>query len=192
MTMKTVVLIGDSIRMGYQNSARRELAGVARVWAPKENGGTSANVLAHLGPWVIDRKPDLVHINCGLHDLKKEFGDRQSNVPLRAYRRNVQAILEAIRARTRAVVIWAATTPVNERRHHAHKPFDRFETDVRRYNRHAAAVARKMGIPVNDLFAVVRKAGRDKILLPDGVHFTPRGYALLGKAVARCIRKHLK
>jgi lysophospholipase L1-like esterase len=189
--MKKVVLIGDSIRMGYQKTVRRELQGVARVRVPRENGGPSDRVLANLEKWVIAQKPDLVHINCGLHDLKKEFSDRKSAVPLGSYRKNVREILSRIRSGTRARVIWAATTPVNEEWHHKNKPFDRFEADVAAYNKAANAIAKDLGVPVDDLFAVVRKAGRDKLLLPDGVHFKPEGYELLGKAVAALIRRHL-
>ena len=189
--MKKVVLIGDSIRMGYQETVRRELRGHAVVRVPRKNGGTSANVLAHLDKWVFAHKPALVHVNCGLHDLKKDFGARESETPLPAYRKNVEAILKTIRARTDAVIVWRTTTPVNEDWHHKNKGFDRFEADVDRYNRAATAVAKKLKIPVDDLYAVVKKAGRDKILVPDGVHYTREGYRILGKAVAARIRKHL-
>ena len=47
-----IVLIGDSIRMGYQDHVASELAGRAEVWVPEENGGDSRNVLAHLDQWV--------------------------------------------------------------------------------------------------------------------------------------------
>ena len=51
--MKKVILVGDSIRMGYQASVVKELEGVAEVWGPEQNGGNSANILAHLDEWVI-------------------------------------------------------------------------------------------------------------------------------------------
>jgi len=35
------------------------------------------------------------------------------------------------------------------------------------------------------------QAGADSYLSPDGVHFSDAGYALLGKAVADVIRRHL-
>jgi lysophospholipase L1-like esterase len=80
---------------------------------------------------------------------------------------------------------------VNEVWHHARKPFDRFEADVRAYNAVAVGVARELGVPVNDLFARVMEAGRDPWLLPDGVHFTDAGYRRLGQAVAAKIARHL-
>ena len=84
MAKNKVILIGDSIRMGYQEFARAECAGTTDVWAPAENGGTSRNVLAHLDEWVISRRPDVVHVNCGLHDIRREFGAEPA-VPLAEY-----------------------------------------------------------------------------------------------------------
>ena len=72
--MKKLVLVGDSIRMGYQAYVRRELSGLSDVWAPEQNGGNSANVQKNLDAWIISRAADVVHINCGLHDLKRDFG----------------------------------------------------------------------------------------------------------------------
>ena len=187
--MKRIVLVGDSIRMGYQETVRAELAGWADVWGPDQNGGTSENVLSHLGEWVLARCPNVLHINCGLHDLRKEFGQNTAAVPLSAYTDNVRTILTRVKTKTDAIVVWALTTPVNQEWHNKNKPFDRYEKDVATYNTVAAGIAQELGIVVNDLFATVIAAGRDEILLPDGVHFRPEGYALLGKSVAACIKK---
>ena len=37
--MQQLILIGDSIRMGYQADVIRELAEYANIWAPTQNGG---------------------------------------------------------------------------------------------------------------------------------------------------------
>ena len=140
---------------------------------------------------MIARAPDLIHLNCGLHDLKQEFGATTHQVPLDEYAANVRTILTRLQRETRAQVIWATTTLVNEAWHHANKEFDRFETDVRAYNSRATQIARELNIPINDLNAVVTQFGRDKILLPDGVHFSDEGYVLLGKRVADCVRRYL-
>jgi len=186
--MKTIVLIGDSIRMGYQEAVRTKLADWADVWGPEQNGGTSKNVLTHLDEWALTRHPDVLHINCGLHDLRKEFGQDSAAVPLSRYSENVRTILTRVTIETEATVIWALTTPVNQEWHHKNKGFDRWETDVVAYNAVAVDIARELGIVVNDLFAAVTSAGRDDHLLPDGVHFKPEGYALIGRNVADCIR----
>ncbi len=190
MTAK-VVLIGDSIRLGYQETVRRELTGLAEVWAPEENGETSRNVLAHLPEWVLSQGPTMVHLNCGLHDVKRAPDTNALLVPLEEYRANVRQLLEQVRQGTPATVIWATTTPVNEAWHQAQKSFARFNADIRAYNAAAVAIAQALGLPVDDLFTVVMDAGRDRYLSADGVHFTDEGYELLGKVVADVIKKAL-
>ena len=106
-----VVLIGDSIRMGYQDHVVSQLAGRAEVWAPEPNGGDSRNVLAHLDQWALARQPNLVHVNCGLHDLKRAFG-AESEVSLAEYERNVRQILQRLQRELNGAVVWATTTPV--------------------------------------------------------------------------------
>jgi len=193
---KQVTLIGDSIRMGYEPTVKQLLAGVADVWGPEENGSHTVNVLVKLSTWVLNRRPDIVHINCGLHDLKTIwYGGRSAVVPLDHYRENVQTILETIQRRTSAKIIWATTTPVHDQRAHAAhaqaNDFDRFDSFVRKYNEAAVEVCQVLDVPVNDLYALVYRAGREQYLRDDGVHFTPEGYKLLGEAVAESIRKLL-
>jgi lysophospholipase L1-like esterase len=199
MDKRQVVLIGDSIRMGYQDVVARELADVADVWGPAENGGTTPNVLVFLHAWVLNRQPppDLVHINAGLHDLKTiYYGGRQNVVPLAHYRRNVETLLATIRERTAARILWATTTPiVFARTHAAHaqwRDFDRYEEDIVAYNRAAVAVCRRLRVPVNDLYDAVMRAGHEPLLNQDGVHFTDEGREFLGQTVARNIRQSLQ
>ena len=187
----TVVLIGDSIRMGYQPFVTEALAGEAEIWAPEENGGDSRNVLAHLEAWVIARVPHTVHVNCGLHDVKKSFETAVAQVPLAEYEENVRRILTVLSSLVGTQVIWASTTPVDEKLHHSNKGFDRFEADVDAYNRCARSLCRSLGIEVHDLFAVVEGIGRREILREDGVHFTEVGSRLLGGSVASCVRRYL-
>jgi lysophospholipase L1-like esterase len=189
--MKQVVLIGDSIRMRYQAMVAEAFETEAEVWGPEENGGTSENVLAHFDEWVVDRRPEVLHLNAGLHDLGRWGETREPRVGLEAYKENVREILRRATTQTDAAVIWALTTPVNERWHHDRKEFDRLEADVAAYNDVAIGAAREFGVAVNDLHATVMEAGRDDLLEPDGVHFTERGSRLLADAVAAAVRQHL-
>src|SRR5215213_10037927 len=66
-----VALVGDSIRLGYGPKVAERLKGRAVVLSLEDNGGDSGNVLAHLEEWILREKPDVVHLNCGLHDLKR-------------------------------------------------------------------------------------------------------------------------
>ena len=189
--MKKVILIGDSIRMGYQPVVSDLLSGTAEVWGPDQNGGNSRNVLSRLGEWVFEKSPDIIHINCGLHDIKKEKDSGEIAVPVGEYAENVENIFNAISAHTEAKIIWAATTPVNYAWHHAKKEFDRFEEDVSAYNRIAADLAELKGIEVNDLNKVITDKGPNSLLNPDGVHFDETGYKLLGEAAANFIKPFL-
>ena len=189
--MKKVVLIGDSIRMGYQQTVRGELAGAAEVAWPEMNGYDSRNVLAKIDEWAIAPQPDLVHLNCGLHDLKRDRTRSEFQVPLDDYCANVEQVLHRLTSQTRAKIVWASTTPVNERSHRLHKPFDRLEFDVQSYNARALDICRRLGVQVDDLYTFVMQAGRDHYMSQDGVHFTDDGYELLGIEVARVIREHL-
>ena len=186
--MLRVTLIGDSIRMGYQPVVAEALGDEAEVWGPDANGGTSANVLGHLSEWALGRPADVIHVNAGLHDLKRPFDAEEKDVPVAKYRANVRAILTALTQQTRARIIWATTTPVNQEWHHQNKGFDRFEEDVVAYNEGAVEEATRLGVAVNDLYAVVMDAGRDGLLVDDGVHFTPGGYKQLGERVAETVR----
>ena len=189
--MKKIILIGDSISMGYRGFVQCELHGIATCWGPDENGGTSRNVLAHLGDWVLTRPVDVIHLNCGLHDLKREFGAAQTQVPLEEYEDNVRLIFQRIQEQSAARLIWASTTPVNEERHHRLKGFDRCEADVAAFNAAALRVATELGVIVDDLFTFVEQAGRDELLGEDGVHFKPEGYRLLGAAVSQSVKAAL-
>ncbi|MFQ6044503.1 MAG: SGNH/GDSL hydrolase family protein, partial [Candidatus Poribacteria bacterium] len=111
-----------------------------------------------------------------------------NNVPLQEYRENVEQILRTIKQKTRAEVIWATTTPVNEQWHHETKGFDRFEADVDAYNREATQIAPKLCVRINNLYEVVMKSGRDRLLTKDGVHFTEEGSVSLSRAVAEAVR----
>lgn len=189
-----VTLLGDSIRMGYTENVRAELGDFAEVFSPTANGGTSRNVLLTLDSCVLSRqpKPDLVHVNCGLHDImRSRSAGGILNVPQEEYEINVLQILSSIRQQTGAKVIWATITPVNEQRHSLRKGFERFERDLDAYNESGLRAARAAGVEVNDLYNVVMRAGRDRLLTEDGVHFQPEGSAILGRAVAQTVRAAL-
>ena len=188
--MPRVVLIGDSIRIGYAPLVAKQLEGKAIVVSEKANGEDSGNVLRHLDEWVIKEKPDVVHINAGLHDLKLKDGSYQ--VPLAEYEQNLKTILDRIRKETNAKVIFATTTPIVDNLHAQRKAgFDRFEADVRKYNIAAVSVMKLAGVPINDLHQVVESGGGPTLMNSDGTHYTPEGYARLAAAVTNSILRSL-
>lgn len=182
------ILVGDSIRLDYQPLVQPLLADILLVSGPAGNGGNSRELLADLDARAIRANPAVVHMNCGLHDIKREPGSNATAVPIAEYEDNLSRIFSRLQRETSARLVWATTTPVDDARHAAHKPFGRRLADVVAYNAVACRVARDCGIAVNDLYAVVMAAGADRLLLPDGVHFTPDGRRVLAEAVAGCIR----
>jgi hypothetical protein len=111
------VLIGDSIRLGYAPRVAERFSGKAVVISPPVNGGDSANMLAHLDEWALRQRPDVVHWNCGLHDLKRPRADGHDQVELDRYRENLRQIVARIRAGTDAAIVFADTTPILDERH---------------------------------------------------------------------------
>ncbi|GIX05800.1 MAG: hypothetical protein KatS3mg115_0203 [Candidatus Poribacteria bacterium] len=191
MSLPRVLLVGDSIRIGYAPLVRTALANRAEVFEIPENGGDSRNVRSKLAEWLeLADGPTLtvVHLNCGLHDIKRPFGSSECQQPLSAYRKNLKAILQELRERTSAQPIWASTTPVLEARHRARKGFDRLLADVQRYNAAAAEIMNSAGVPINDLYEVVLQAGVERCIGEDGVHMTPFGNRILAEAVAACLQ----
>ncbi len=194
-----VLLLGDSISIGYTPTVRKQLAGVANVHRAMENCGPTTRGLAHLDQWLGDGKWDVVHFNFGLHDLaqvdtagqrvdlEKESGSGgKPQVPLPQYEKNMRQLIDRLRE-TGATLIWCTTTPVPP------GALARRPDDVGRYNRVANRVLREtLGEEpiVNDLnrFATPLLA---EIQRPANVHFTPAGSERLGAEVARVIAAHL-
>ena len=73
-----VLLIGDSISIGYTLPTRELLKGKANVHRIPTNGGPTIRGLVQIDSWLGDGKWDVIHFNWGLHDLKfMPHGKRQ-------------------------------------------------------------------------------------------------------------------
>ncbi|MBT3377083.1 MAG: hypothetical protein HN742_33505 [Lentisphaerae bacterium] len=185
-----IMLLGDSIRMGYQNVAIRELATVANVWKPDENCAHTKHTLARIDTWLKDVKPDIIHINCGLHDMwRNADGSIRHSEAL--YRENLGRIFTKLKALApQATIVFALTTPVDQDRQITsnYGRIVRYNTDIPKYNAIAREVAKEHGVQIDDLYAVVDTAGTDKLIGADGVHFNAAGNNVLGKAVAKYLK----
>lgn len=190
--MKKLLLIGDSIRMHYQPLVVRTLANEVAVSGPAENCQTSTDILANADEWILGQSADIVHVNCGLHDLRINPGESTHQVAIDHYARNLAEIFTLIRADGHGELIWATITPLNEQRHQDSRPSRRYAADVDLYNKVALDVARKHGARINDLHQSVVSAGANRLLGPDGVHFTQQGYRCLAAEVAAAARASLR
>jgi lysophospholipase L1-like esterase/dienelactone hydrolase len=198
-----VLLMGDSIRLGYAPAVTKHLAGVAEVFSFPENGGDTNATLTQLDQWLKDGKapfdgppnadrPLIIHFNCGLHDLKFGKKTAKHQVPVADYEKNLRAIVARLKERT-PHILFATTTPIIDERHAARKAaFDRFNKDVILYNERAVAVMRALGIPVNDLNRIVEDGKPSAMMGKDGTHYLPAGSERLAAAVADCVKRQLR
>jgi hypothetical protein len=175
-----VLLVGDSISIGYTLEVRRRLIGKANVHRIPANGGPTSRGLADLERWLGTNPWDVIHFNWGLHDLKV-MTNGQHQVGLAVYEANLRRLVAKLKA-TGAKLIWASTTPVPDAK--LNPP--RHPEDVARYNAAALRVMQDAGVLVNDLhaFALPRLAEFQR---PANVHFTPNGSAQLAQPVAEAI-----
>jgi len=182
-----VILLGDSIRMNYQEAATQALQGKATVWSPQENCKHTLYTLQNLEKWLTDKKPAVVHINVGLHDMFLTTKGGQPRHNLEFYEANLRNIFAQLKHLTDAQIIFALTTPVDEARQAISKGYGRVvrrSADVARYNQAARQIALAAGARVSDLHAIAVQAGKDEILREDGIHLSDKGCSVLGKAVA--------
>jgi acyl-CoA thioesterase-1 len=177
-----VVLIGDSIRLGYQPLVTELFEDDVAIVGPAVNCGDSANLLVRLPEWC-DSEAALYVFNSGLHDLLRSRSGRP-RVDVAGYERNLAEIVGGLRASGPAVA-FAATTPVDDERHAASGKPTRLDADVQRYNEAARRVMGALGVPVVELYALV--AADRSLLAPDGVHLTAAGNAIVAEAVAAAI-----
>jgi lysophospholipase L1-like esterase len=185
-----ILVIGDSISIGYMPRLQTALADIGEVVHSPGNGGDSVNVRGNLVDWLAQERPHAVVLNCGLHDLKREKGTAHHQVSLDNYRANLEAIYDHL-GLADCRVFWVTTTPVIDERHQEAKPFDRYNADVVEYNALGRAIAEDHEVAIIDLYAAARELDLESALGPDGVHFTDEAYEQLGDIVAEAVRDHL-
>lgn len=181
-----VLLIGDSISMGYTLPVRALLKGKANIHHPPGNCGDTARGLQFMDRWLGDGKWDVIHFNFGLHDLK--YLDEKGNYVApdkgkqvaspEKYGENLKAIVERLK-KTGAKLIWASTTPVPD------GTTGRVKGDEVKYNVVAEQVMKDSGIEIDDLHAVV--VADPSLQRPKNVHFSAHGYDVLAAKVVEHI-----
>lgn len=195
--LPNVLILGDSISVGYTLGVRARLAGRANVFRPlqadssgPENCQGTTHGAKRIDHWLAGRKWDVIHFNWGLHDLKYVGGEgdaiaavgaegSRQQVPIDQYEANLAKLVERLK-KTGAKLIWCATTPVPEGAR------GRVPGDEVRYNEAAARVMKEAGLPTDDLYAFALPK-LDTIQNKADVHFTPQGSRQLAKTVGEAI-----
>lgn len=186
--MPTVFLVGDSIRLGYQEHVARELASEAIVVSSDDNARFTTYTFRYLHEWA-RLCPDpgtvsVVHWNNGLWDACHWNDDELALVPLDVYRINLSRIRRALSTLfPNAKILFATTTKVG-----VDHPRVR-NTEIDSMNEVAREVLEPLDVGINDLHGLV--AAHPEYICSDQTHMTVEGYCALGKAVADSIRPYL-
>ena len=182
--MKNVLLIGDSIRIGYDKSVALTLEGKANVCFPKENCRFASFVLRYLHEYkrfLLDgAQADVIHWNAGLWDCLRLY-EEEPHTPIEVYAYYIERICIRIKKLfPDAQVIFATSTKVQSEK--MGKNFKRYNEEIEQYNAAAVAVVQKYGFAVNDLYAV--SAALPEEAHSDPVHYyTPMATEVFTKAV---------
>jgi len=175
-----VLLLGDSISISYTLPVREALKGKANVHRPPTNCSSTGNALNHLDSWLGKGKWDVIHFNFGLHDAKLP-PEGVRHAPPAVYEKNLRELVKRLQA-TGATLIWAATTPVPNSG--IISPTRRFGS-VDEYNAIARKVMDECGVAIDDLNAVITPHLVTQ--LPNDVHYSREGSAILAKAVVESV-----
>ena len=179
---KTILLLGDSRRQGYEPYVREMLEGRAGVYGPSENGRWAGYTLNSLRFWLDQFPvPDIVHWNCGLWDLGDDYHiGRPFSLP-EEYESAVDRTVIVLRKLFPGVkIIFATIMPTTGPDH----------TGIISYNNIIKKVAAKYDIPVDDLYA----SFHDKMVTydrGDHLHLNVEGNTLVAKQVVGAIEQYL-
>ena len=185
--MKNVLLVGDSIRRGYDQAVRKSLEGKATVYFPEENCRFAAYTLRQTHEYkrlIQEGEVDVLHWNAGLWDCLRIMGE-EPHTPIDIYAYYIERICIRIqKVYPNAKVIFATSTQVQSERMSA--DFKRYNEDIEAYNEAAAAIVKKYGFEINDLYAV--SAALPAEAHSDATHYyTPMGTEAFANQVLSCI-----
>jgi lysophospholipase L1-like esterase len=200
--LPNVMVIGDSISIGYGPDLRALLAGKANVFRPMrpdqkvpENGGSTYFGLRDLNRWLGDYKYSVIHFNWGLHDVhhrnavtrQPQLGDKAhlpAAISLADYKVNLERLVTMLE-KTGARLIWASTTIVPE------GDIGRVAGEEKQYNAAAKEIMDRHQIPIDDLYTLSAGFSPAMFREPGNVHYAPEGYRRLAEQVARSIEQAL-
>lgn len=164
--MKNLLLIGDSIRMGYDKSVKKTLEGKANVIFPAANCRFASYLLRHFHECLGEGKVkgeniDVIHWNAGLWDTLRLF-EEEPHTPIDVYAYYIERICVRIKKLCpNAKVIFATSTSVISER--MDKNAKLYNKEIEQYNETAVKVVEKYGFKVNDLYSL-------SISLPEDAH----------------------
>lgn len=183
-----VLIIGDSISIGYTPRVRKLLEGKANVHRPKTNCRWSAFGDENVLQWVGDKKWDLIHFNFGLWDWYGWKQDKKATP--QSYAKSLEGIVNKLRP-SGAKLVFAVTTPPCIGPEKKVK-FMVTDEQAEEFNRSAQAVMKKHGVVINDLYSAIAQDRAKYQLGENDVHYNNAGLDLLAAQVSKIIKRELK
>ena len=190
-----VLIIGDSISIGYTPFVKELFKDRANIVHAPGNNESTVRGLERLDAWLGSNRWDVIHFNWGLHDLK--YIDAQIKmttvaagkqwVPVTDYEKNLHELVQRLK-KTGARLIWCSTTPIPE------GVVGRVPGDETRYNAAALKIMQAEGVQVDDLNAFVGTPQNRAAMggRPKDVHYSDAGSKALAGIVAQAIEQALK
>jgi hypothetical protein len=176
-----VLIVGDSISIGYTPRVRKLLDGQASVHRPTTNCRWSAYGNEHINEWLGNTKWDVIHFNFGLWDWYGWSQDPKATP--KSYAASLEGIVIQLK-RTGARLIFGMTTPPcigPERK----MKIVITEARAKEFNDAATAVMKKHGVHINDLYSIIGNRRAKYQRGENDVHYTEAGRDLLAAQVAK-------
>lgn len=197
--MKKVLLLGDSIRMGYDEFVKEQLAGEFEVFYDDlDNGRFAAYTLWQTNQFFKHQGHfDIVHFNNGYWDMNVEAPMTTAIHPVDEYVYFLGRILAEIR-RNGAVPIFATSVPIlseEEGRKLSQEGVRTFTYKnewVLEYNEAATRFMKSEGVMINDLYTFCKENDPFCFKGPDLLHLTEEGYRRCAEKTAEAIREAAK
>lgn len=194
--MKRVLLLGDSIRMGYQDYVKDLLKNECEVVYWSDDNGR----FVQYSYWQLNQMFknhghfDIVHFNNGYWDMNIEPPCDEPLNPIDEYVAGLQKIVSYVRKQN-AIPIFANTVPIyfdgSSEDNTGTKASITYKNDwVIYYNQAAENLMKKENVFINDMYSKML-TGPKYYKCPDMLHLTDTGYKECARLAAEAIRKYL-
>lgn len=192
-----ILIIGDSISMGYTPFVQENLINKAYVFHNPGNAQHTGTGLDSIVSWIGDSEWDIIQFNWGLWDLcyrhpdSKVQGNRDKingeiTFNIDEYASNLDSIVRLIKKQSEARLIFITTTFVPD------AEAGRFKEDAIKYNETAMRVMQDNKVTINDIYEesmlIHRKYGKGT----NDVHYLQEGYRELGLQISKFLKNEIK
>ncbi len=192
-----LLIIGDSISIGYTPFVQKNLRNIADVYHNPGNAQHTGTGIDSIETWIGENQYEIIQFNWGLWDLcyrspdSMEQGNRDKingklTYSVDDYGNNLDLIVKMIRKKSNAELIFVTTTYVPE------GEAGRFKEDVIKYNEIAKKVMVSNKVKINDIYEKSMMVHHDFGKEMNDVHYLPKGYEKLAAQISDFLENEIK